>query len=62
MNITAIFMRAVRSGCIMSILYHGFMIITGTKVTVNAACMWTVIFIVLYFLWLVLVSFRGKKR
>ena len=62
MNFAVLFTRAVKSGFIMSILYHGFMLLTGTPVTVNGACVWTVIFILLYFLWLVLVSYRGRRR
>ena len=62
MNLGALFVRAVKSGCICSIFYHGLMMVTGQKVAVQQAFVFTVVFILLYFLWLVLVSDRGRKR
>ena len=62
MNLAGLFIRAVKSGCICSIFYHGFMMVTGTAVTVQQALVFTVVFILLYFLWLVLVSRRGGRR
>lgn len=56
-----LFIRAVKSGCICSIFYHGFMLITGMEITVKQVVIFTVVFILLYFLWLVLVS-TGKTR
>ena len=53
-----LFRRAVASGCICSIFYHGFMLITGAPVTLKEAVIFTVTFIPLYFLWLVLVTKR----
>ncbi len=62
MNLGALFIRAVKSGCICSIFYHVLMVISGQSVTIAQAAIFTVVFIVLYFFWLVLVSYRGKKR
>ncbi|MBQ7758316.1 hypothetical protein [Anaerotignum sp.] len=61
MNLAELFIRAVKSGCICSIFYHGFMLITGTAVNLKQVVVFTVVFILLYFLWLVLVS-SGKTR
>lgn len=60
MNFTALFIRAVKSGCICSIFYHGLMLITGQPVTIPQVVVFTVVFILLYFLWLVLVSKRKR--
>ena len=60
MDFVALFIRAVKSGCICSIFYHGFMMVTGTAVTIQQALVFTVVFILLYFLWLVLVSKRRR--
>ena len=62
MNIGGLFIRAVKSGCICSIFYHGLMMVTGQTVTIQQAFVFTVVFIGLYFLWLVLVSYRGRKK
>ena len=56
------FIRAVKSGCICSIFYHGFMLVTGQPLTVQQVFTFTVVFILLYFLWLVLVSYRGRRK
>ena len=60
MNLAGLFIRAVKSGCICSIFYHGFMLVTGQSVTIQQAFVFTVVFILLYFLWLVLVTKRHK--
>ena len=60
MNLTGLLIRAVKSGCICSILYHGLMLITGAAVTVKQVVTFTVVFIALYFLWLLLVSKRNR--
>ena len=60
MNFAALFIRAVKSGCICSIFYHGFMMVTGQLVTIQQAFVFTVVFILLYFLWLVLVTKRHR--
>ena len=60
MNFAGLFIRAVKSGCICSIIYHGFMLVTGQSVTIQQAFVFTVVFILLYFLWLVLVTKRHK--
>ena len=58
MNIAGLFIRAVKSGCICSIFYHGLMMVAGQSVSIQQAFVFTVVFIALYFLWLVLVSKR----
>ena len=60
MNFAGLFIRAAKSGCICSIFYHGMMLITGQAVTIQQAFVFTVVFILLYFLWLVLVSKRRR--
>ena len=60
MNFAGLFIRAVKSGCICSIFYHGFMLVTGQPVTVQQVFTFTVVFILLYFLWLVLVTKRHR--
>ncbi|MBR5122189.1 MAG: hypothetical protein IKU91_01395 [Anaerotignum sp.] len=62
MNITELFIRAVKSGCICSIFYHGLMMVTGQAVTLKQVVTFTVVFIFLYFLWLVLVSNRNRRK
>lgn len=61
MNLGGLFIRAVKSGCICSIFYHGLMMVTGQAVSIQQAFVFTVVFIGLYFLWLVLVCKRSKK-
>lgn len=60
MNLGGLFIRAVKSGCICSIFYHGLMMVTGQAVSIQQAFVFTVVFIGLYFLWLVLVTKRHK--
>ena len=60
MSFAELFIRAVKSGCICSIFYHGFMLVTGQPVTIQQAFVFTVVFILLYFLWLVLVTKRHR--
>lgn len=62
MSFAELFIRAVKSGCICSIFYHGFMLVTGQPVTIQQVFTFTVVFILLYFLWLVLVSYRGRRK
>lgn len=62
MDLKELFIRAVKSGCICSIFYHIFMMITGADITVKGAVVFTVVFILLYFLWLVLVSAGAGRR
>jgi hypothetical protein len=50
----------VKSGCICSIFYHGLMMVTGQAVSIQQAFVFTVVFIALYFLWLILVSHRRR--
>ena len=58
-----LFIRAVKSGCICSIFYHVLMMLTGMAyVTMRSAAVFTVVFILLYFLWLVLVSAGAGRR
>ena len=58
MNLAELFIRAVKSGCICSIFYHVGMMLFGMAVTLKQGVIFTVVFIFLYFLWLVLVSKR----
>ena len=60
MNLGGLFIRAVKSGCICSIFYHGLMMVTGQAVSIQQAFVFTVVFILLYFLWLVLVTKRHR--
>ena len=60
MNLGGLFIRAVKSGCICSIFYHGLMMVTGQSVSIQQAFVFTVVFIFLYFLWLILVSKRNR--
>lgn len=60
MNLGGLFIRAVKSGCICSIFYHGLMMVTGQAVSIQQAFVFTVVFIFLYFLWLILVSKRNR--
>lgn len=62
MDLKELFIRAVKSGCICSIFYHVLMMITSRNVTVKGAVTFTVVFILLYFLWLVLVSAGAGRR
>ena len=63
MDLKELFIRAVKSGCICSIFYHILMMLTGmAAVTVRGAVVFTVVFILLYFLWLVLVSMGAGRR
>ena len=58
-----LFIRAVKSGCICSIFYHIGMMLVGMEVTVKQVAVFTVVFIGLYYLWLVMVSMgAGRKR
>ncbi len=62
MDYFGLFCRAVKSGCVCSIFYHGFLLISGTSVTVKSAAVFTIVFILLYFLWLVLVSLGAGRK
>lgn len=61
MNIVELFRRACVSGFICSIFYHGLMILMGTKVELRSAVVFTVVFVLLYFVWLLMVSYKGRK-
>lgn len=58
MNLLELFRRACVSGFVCSIFYHALMLVTGASVTLRGAVIFTVVFVLLYFLWLVLVSRR----
>lgn len=62
MNLIALFRRACISGCVCSIFYHGLMLVMGKAVTVKQAVVFTAVFIVLYFFWLVLVSRKNSGK
>lgn len=61
MNIGELFRRACVSGFVCSIFYHGLMILMGTKVQLRSAVVFTVVFVLLYFVWLLMVSYKGRK-
>lgn len=60
MNLPELFRRACVSGFVCSIFYHGLMLLMGTEVQLRSAVVFTVVFVLLYFLWLLMVSRRGK--
>lgn len=60
MDYKMLFIRAIKSGCLCSVLYHGFMLITGMAISLRQVVTFTVVFILLYFLWLVLVSKKNR--
>ncbi len=62
MNVKDIFIRAVKSSCIVSIFYHIGVMLMGQPVTVKQVVTFTGMFILLYFLWLLLVSARENNR
>ena len=61
MNIVELFRRACVSGFVCSIFYHGLMILMGSKVQLRSAVVFTVVFVLLYFVWLLMVSYKGRK-
>lgn len=61
MNIVELFRRACVSGFVCSIFYHGLMLLMGTKVQLRSAVVFTVVFVLLYFVWLLMVSYKGRK-
>ena len=50
MDYKMLFIRAIKSGCLCSVLYHGFMLITGMAISLRQVVTFTVVFILLYFL------------
>ena len=58
MNLPELFRRACISGFVCSIFYHGLMLLAGTAVSLRGAVAFTVVFVLLYFLWLLMVSRR----
>ena len=60
MDYKMLFIRAVKSGCLCSVFYHGLMLITGAAINLRQVVTFTVVFILLYFLWLVLVSKKNR--
>lgn len=66
MSLKELFLRAVKSGCIVSIFYHIGMILGGRTVLLKQAITFTGMFIALYFVWLVMVSYgkdgRNRRR
>ena len=61
MDYKMLFIRAIKSGCLCSVLYHGFMLITGMAISLRQVVTFTVVFILLYFLWLGLVSKKNNR-
>lgn len=62
MDWMGLFRRAVVSGCVCSIFYHVLLLLTGAAVTVPQAVVFTVVFILLYFVWLVMVTWGRRKK
>lgn len=60
MNWLDMLKKAFGSGFFCSLLYHGTLYMMGQPVGFTNALLFTVLFIALYFLWLVMVS-MGKK-
>ncbi|MCI8704369.1 MAG: hypothetical protein HFE61_02715 [Anaerotignum sp.] len=61
MNVGELFRRACVSGFVCSIFYHGLMLLMGTKVQLRSAVVFTVVFVLLYFVWLLVVSYKGRR-
>lgn len=61
MNVGELFRRACVSGFVCSIFYHGLMLLMGTKVQLRNAVVFTVVFVLLYFVWLLVVSYKGRR-
>ena len=61
MNVGELFCRACVSGFVCSIFYHGLMLLMGTKVQLRSAVVFTVVFVLLYFVWLLVVSYKGRR-
>ncbi len=61
MNVGELFRRACVSGFVCSIFYHGLLLLMGTKVQLRSAVVFTVVFVLLYFVWLLVVSYKGRR-
>ena len=61
MNVGELFRMACVSGFVCSLLYHGLMLLMGTKVQLRSAVVFTVVFVLLYFVWLLVVSYKGRR-
>lgn len=61
MNVGELFRRACVSGFVCSIFYHGLMLLMWTKVQLRSAVVFTVVFVLLYFVWLLVVSYKGRR-
>ena len=61
MNVGELFRRACVSGFVCSIFYHGLMLLMGTKVQLRSAVVFTVVFVLLYFVWILVVSYKGRR-
>lgn len=61
MNVGELFRRACVSGFVCSIFYHGLMLLMGTKVQLRNAVVFTVVFVLLYFVWLLVISYKGRR-
>ena len=62
MDLKELFRRACVSGFICSIFYHGLLLLMHRPVTLMSAIVFTVVFVILYFIWLVLVSKGGMGK
>ncbi|WMI81522.1 hypothetical protein [Anaerotignum sp. MB30-C6] len=53
--------KAFGTGILCSFMYHGTLLIMGQPIAIRNVAVFTVVFILLYFVWLFMVS-MGKKR
>ncbi|WP_066052587.1 hypothetical protein [Anaerotignum propionicum] len=60
MNWFDIFKKAFGMGILSTLVYHGTLLMIGQPVTLKNVILFTVVFIGLYFLWLLLAS-KGRK-
>ena len=61
MNVGELFRMACVYGLVFSIFYLGLMLLMGTKVQLRSAVVFTVVFVLLYFVWLLVVSYKGRR-
>ncbi|WP_352399465.1 hypothetical protein [Anaerotignum sp.] len=53
--------KAIGTGILCSLLYHGTLFIMGQPIMIKSVMVFTVVFIVLYFIWLFMASLGRKK-
>jgi len=60
MNWTKLMQKALGTGVLCSLVYHGTLLLIGQSVTLKNAVVFTVAFTLLYFVWLSMSSMGGK--